>query len=64
MAADKADDATDLSCACLAVVDTEDGVSQLGSLRVSFEGVQTLRAILEESDGDPSVAPPSSSSSR
>ncbi|XP_019729459.1 protein fantom isoform X3 [Hippocampus comes] len=44
----------------LRVVDTEDGVSQLGSLRVSFEGVQTLRAILEESDGELSVAPSSS----
>ncbi|XP_061697386.1 protein fantom isoform X2 [Syngnathoides biaculeatus] len=39
----------------LPVVDVEDGVSLLGALRVTFEGVQTLRALLDEADGDISV---------
>ncbi|XP_077425217.1 protein fantom isoform X6 [Vanacampus margaritifer] len=37
----------------LPVVDAEDGARRLGSLRVSFEGVQTLRAILDEPDDLP-----------
>ncbi|XP_061138242.1 protein fantom-like isoform X1 [Syngnathus typhle] len=37
----------------LRVVDAQDGVSRLGSLQVSFEGVHTLRTILDE----PHVAP-------
>ncbi|XP_061631156.1 protein fantom isoform X4 [Phyllopteryx taeniolatus] len=41
----------------LQVVDVEDGVSRLGSLRVTFEGVQTLRALLDEAGGEISVAP-------
>ncbi|XP_061532418.1 protein fantom isoform X2 [Phycodurus eques] len=41
----------------LRVVDVEDGVSLLGSLRVTFEGVQTLRALLDEAGGEISVSP-------
>ncbi|XP_077367750.1 protein fantom-like, partial [Festucalex cinctus] len=43
----------------LPVVDVEDAASRLGSLAVAFEGVRTLRAILDErDDGRPGAPPP------